>query len=314
MGDPNRAGKVDPAPESENQEKIMNIFMGVFFDVREDDSWYNAPGNYLNKGKKWKEDAESDFQDSKAGRIAQCVEGTARNVVEKLPPNPVSKAIKTGLDAKDKVVGYKDKLEGAVDKIEGTIGGVSDKLLDNKYVPVEGVDPVGSKRSIISMMEPAYYRMAEGEYGLFDIFSYRFYAQGSLCRKSLSINAGVSTEQKSKNEDDESDFNKDIPENVSIVWSNDAVNEVFGEIQNVLASKAGQKLSVAVDIFGYENDASIDILKPKIDSLKQTCPNIAELKVEYVGKYKKINDPDEVEKDLKKAGGQRFRNEKFLKK
>jgi hypothetical protein len=303
MGNPNQADKLDQSNPDENQEKTVDYFFGVFFDVHEIDSWINAVGNYRNKGKKMKEDFESDIQDNKAYKIAQCVEGTAKKIADALPPNnPVAKALNT----KDQVVGYKDKAEGALGKVEGFIDDKASKALDNKFIQVDDeIDPLGSKRSIISLMEPSYV----GEINKDDSFgnyACRIYAQGSMT-------AGDFKQKEPENEENESEPDESAKEEIKKQWSNEAVEEVFKAIEKEL-KPLQQKLSLHFDIFGYANDSSIDDLKPKINNLKQTFPNINEIGIDYTGKYSNFNDPDEVKGSL---GGEtliRFRNSKFLEK
>ena len=312
MGNPNQSEPLDQSSVSENQDKTVDMYFGVFFDVHEIDHWINSIGNYRNKGERWKEGLESDIQDSKVGKIGMIVEGTARNVVDKLPDNPVSKAIKTGLDAKDKVTGYMDKAENAVGSVTGFIDDKSDKVFNNDVVNMEGFDPLGSNRSIISMMEPAYcggLYENDGE-DIWSDYNYRVYAQGGVLADDL----------KPKKDEVASEADDAEKEAAKQQWltnmAEEAVVEALKEIESKIGkAPSGQKLSLHFDIFGYEKDTSIDNLEPEINNLKGKYPDINEIAIDYTGRYSKLNDPDEVGNDL---GGTktRFRNcgSKFLEK
>jgi hypothetical protein len=304
------AGPVDQSPVSENQDKTVDMYFGVFIDVREIDHWINAAGNYRNKGKKWKEGLENDVQDSSYYKYGMMVEGTARNVADKLPNNPVSNAIKKGLDAKDKVIGYMDKAEGALGKIEGAIDGASDKALNNDFVQMDGIDPLGSNRSIISMMEPAYCGgiFSGKDDAFFSEYNYRIYTQGSVFTGDFS-------EKKSTADDDLSESEEGISKDARQIWSDETAQEALNAITGKLdKAPKGTKLSVHFDIFGYAKDASIDILEPEINNIKGNYPDINEISIDYIGKYNHLNDPDEVQSDFSGDTYVRFRNHKFLEK
>jgi len=295
------AKPLDESSVSENQEKTIDYYFGVFIDLREIDSWFNTVGKYRNKGKKMKEDFESDVMDTKYGKVAAIVDGTAKNVADKLPPNnPVSKAIQ----AKDKVMGYKDKAEGMLGKVEGFVDNAANKVLDNDFIKMEGIDPLGSKRSIISMMEPAYWGKPN-EDDVWGTYYSRIYLQGS-------VHTGDFKPKKSSSEEDESEDEKSIEE-ARGQWIDEAVQEALDAIKQEMSKIPQGKVCLHFDLFGYSKDPSIDKLKPKLDGLKQESANINEIKIDYTGKYENLNDPDEVSKSL--SGGEfHFRNNKFLEK
>jgi hypothetical protein len=309
MADTGNAGPVDQSSTSENQDKTVDMYFGVFVDIREIDNWINTVGNYRNKGKKWKEDMESDVKDSSYYKTGMLVEGAAKSIIDALPDNPVSNAIKKGLDAKDKVTGYMDKAENAVGKVEGFIDDKSNKVLNNDYVSMDGIDPLGSNRSIISMMEPDYCGgIFEGkEDDFWSDYNYRIYVEGS-------VYAGDFKSKKSTNDEDTSESDADVSDDVKKVWSDEAAQQAIDAIKDkIKTAPQGQKLSLHFDIFGYAKDASLDNLEPEINNLKGENPNINEISIDCIGKYENLNDPDEVGKSL---GGSsiRFRNKKFLEK
>ena len=314
MGNPGQADKLDQSAVSENQDRTFDISFGIFFDVHEVKGWMTAVGNYRKKGEKWKNDLENDVRDSQYYKIAQIVEGTAGNIVEKLPNNPVSKAIKTGLEAKDKLLGYKDAAEDAVGKLSGFIDDKSNKILDNDIVKLEGVDPLGSKQSIISQMEPVYQGKMQELKGMDEIlatYCHRIYAQGGILAFDFQ-------EKKSDNNDDElSESEKAENEENIKQWkvevAKKAADDVFEDIKRKLSAAPQGKISVHFDLFGYANDDSMSYLEPKLNNLKSLYPSINELNVDYKGQYNKFNDPDEVQGSLGETRV-RFRNTKFLEK
>ena len=308
MADSGSAGPVDQSSTSENQDKTMDMYFGVFFDVYEIDAWFNAIGNYRNKGERWKEGFESDIQDSKYGKVAMIVEGTAKTVADKLPPNnPVSKA----LDAKDKVFGYKDKAEGIVDDVGGFIDDKSDKVLDTVFTDRDGIDPTGSKRSIISMMEPAYCGGLFVGDSFWSDYNYRIYVQGSVL--AFDFKSKKSTDDGDTSEAD-GEISEEDKEEFRAGQAQKAVQEAIEAIKGKIGkAPKGTKLSVHFDIFGYDKDASIDNLESEINNLKGEFPDINEINIDYTGKYENLNDPDEVGSDLGETK-MRFRNTKFLEK
>lgn len=310
MANPNSADRLDESPASENQDKTADMYFGVFFDVVEIDSWINAIGNYRNKGERWKEGFESDVQDNKAYKVGMMVEGTARSVAEKLPANPVSNAIQKGLDAKDKVAGFKDKAEDAVGKVTGFIDDKSDKLFNNDFIQMEGIDPLGSNTSIISKMEPAYCGGLFEEGNFWSDYNYRIYAQGGVLADELKPKKQKKDEDTSESDDAQNEAAKQQwLENLATQAVQDALDAIESKIGK---APSGQKLSLHFDIFGYAKDKSIDNLESEINNLKGKFPDINELNIDYTGKYENFNDPNEVGKDLGGGTKMRFRNQKFL--
>jgi hypothetical protein len=315
--DPN-AGPVNQSPLSENQDKTTDVYFGVFFDVHELGAWFTKIGDYRKKGERWKEDFESDVQDNKMVKTAMFVEGCVKSVMGQLPNNPVSNIIQKGLDAKDKVVGIKDKVEGAVGKVTGTIDNVSNKIIDNDYVKLDGFDPLGSKRSIISLMEPTYVgglyaKDEEGESNFWSDYNYRIYVEGSVT--AFDFQPKKETEEKEP-ESEEERKDAEEKEKGKQKWREDeakkAVTKALETIENKIPKE--QKLSLHFDIFGYADDASLDNIEQEINNLKGTYPAINELKIDHIGRYNNFNDPDEVKSDLDSDTRIRFRNQgsKFL--
>ncbi|MCL2041737.1 MAG: hypothetical protein FWG84_06840 [Bacteroidales bacterium] len=392
------AGPVTKVAEDENQGKAVNVYFGVFFDVREDDSWYNTFGNYRKKAEKWKEEMVGDLLGSDEYKLVQLVEGNVKETLKELPDNPVSKAILNAIDkAENKAAGYADTIEGysnkpgeyidkAGNKVSGyankpdeymnktenkisnyankpdeymnkadnkitnyqnavssyddklsmipgyqelknqiwgyknelkeTTGGYKDELKDTLkgykdalmeeakpatdiVEKIKDADPFGSKRSIISKMEPAYEGKKEktGE-----SYNYRIYAQGSLLPSELK--------PKSTGDDaDDGGSNADKSQ-----WSKEAAETALEAIKNkIITIPNGIKLSVHFDIFGYDDDASMEKLEPELNNLKQAFSNITGIDIDHKGQYKKLNDPDEVKSGLGGAKS-RFRNTNFLNK
>ena len=311
------ASDLSKSDTSENQEKTVDMYFGVFFDVQEVDHWINTVGNYRKKGEKYKEEFETDVQTSDAYKVGMIVEGTAKNVINALPNNPVSNVIQKGLDIKDKVVGIKDKVEGKVDEISGLVDDKTNSVLDSAsntgFLNLEGIDMLGSKRSIISLMEPAYCGGAFIGKEIFTNYDYRFYLQGGIFAKDMkpekSTNGDTSESDDAQNEERE--------EKQKIIRAQEAAKKALQAIEKKIgAAPKGQKLSLHFDLFGYAKDNSINNLKPEINSLKGKYPDINELNIDYTGLYNDFNNPDEVRSDL---GGDtliRFRDggSKFLEK
>jgi len=299
MQDSGGAAGYDMSDQKENQEKSLDMYFGVFFDVHEIDSWINFLGNKRKAGEQWLNDKENFVQDSKAMKIATIIEGTAKNIIEMLPDNPVSNLIQSGLDIKDTIVGYIDTGKDLKDKYTGMVDDAVGSVLNNEYVPIEDIDPLGSLRSIIFDMEPDYIGgLHENIDSFWSDYNYRIYAQGSV----------FTSDFKPKEDDEEEIVSPEFRE----FASQEAVDLSFAAIEDKVGmAPTGQKLSLHFDLFGYADDASIDMLKPKIDSLSH--PGIVEICYDHIGKYKNLNDPDEVFSDL---GGTsiRFRNKRFLEK
>jgi len=304
MTDSGKATAADQSEASESQDKTFDIYFGVFFDVREVDHWVNTVGNYRKKGEKFKSDMENKVQDNKYYKMAEIAEDITKSIMEQLPNNPVSNAIQKGLDAKDKVVGYKDKAEGYVDKVTGYVDNKSNKVLDNGVVNIDDdFDPLGSKHSIISLMEPVYQgggqqqnmSLAEGTF----TYAYRVYAQGSVYAEDFK-------EKKSDNEEGSSEA-----ETSNTGLAEKAADDALKDISDYMVATPSGKISVHFDLFGYAKDDAVNILESKLNGLKSEHSKIQELKVDYKGQYTKFNDPDEVKGSL---GGtkDRFRNTKFL--
>ena len=299
MQDSGGAAGYDMSEQKENQEKSLDMYFGVFFDVHEIDTWMNFLGNKRKAGEQWLNDAENYVQDSKAMKIASMIEGTAKNIIEMLPDNPVSNLIQSGLDIKDTIVGYIDTGKDLKDKYTGMVDDAVGSVLNNEYVSLNGFDPLGSLRSIIFDMEPDYIGglFENGGENFWNDYNYRIYAQGSV----------FASDFKPKEDEEES-----VSPEVREFASQEAVDLSFAAIEDKVGmAPTGQKLSLHFDLFGYADDASIDMLKPKIDSLSH--PGIVEICYDHIGKYKNLNDPDEVGSDL---GGTmiRFRNRRFLEK
>jgi hypothetical protein len=195
-----------------------------------------------------------------------------------------------------------------VDDVGSFVDDKSDKVLDNDFITLDGIDPLGSNRSIISMMEPDYCGgiYSGEEDAFFSDYNYRIYAQGS--KLALDFKPKEPAKDGDASESDEG------LDNTRKVWSDEASQEALKAIEGKIdKAPKGTKLSVHFDIFGYAKDASIDTLEPEINNLKGKYPDINELNIDYKGQYEKLNDPDEVMNDLGETMI-RFRNRKFLEK
>jgi len=284
--------------EPEDQDKKFDASFGVFFDVHQMDGWINTVGNARKDAEQWKNDMENDVRDNEYFKYGQLAVGIAEQIVDTLgPDNPVSKAIQTGLEYKDQILGYKDWAEDKYNELTGAIDDKSNAVLDQEIIQISGMDPLGSKHSIISLMEPVYQGVLQELSGN-DVF-------GTYCFRIL-VQGGIVT-------DDFKESEEELCKDMKPQWSDKAVEDAYNEIERNLKTLGALKLSVHIDMFGYEKDASMGKLEPKLNGLQQSFPNIEEFNIDYKGKYKNLNDPDEVKGDL---GGtqQRFRETKFLEK
>jgi len=295
------AKSVDEKDASEHQDKTLDFYFGIFFDVHNplDDSWRSTIGRYRKKGEKLKDDIENDIRDSKAYKIAEIVEGTAKNIIEALPDNPVSDVIKQGLAMKDTVVGYKDQAEEKLNSITKTVDSVTNTLLDQEYFEITGADNiVGSKYSIVFKMEPLYRGVGGQAKGsdVFTVFAHRIYAQGSQFVEDYNPN----TKEENK-----------VSEELRQLFSDQAAEQALLQIQSKLNAAPNAKLALHFDLFGHADDASMDKLEPEINNLQSSYANITSVKIDYKGKYKKLYDANEVRSDLGGTAA-RFRDTSFL--
>ena len=171
-------------------------------------------------------------------------------------------------------------------------------------------------RSIISKMEASYGLKEHDESNE----AFRIYTQGSLWPSDLKPkedpskpqpeNADATPASENTETTPEADKEKDAEKKK---WSKEAAEEALKVIKDKIfsAPPAGVKVSVHLDIFGYEKDDSIENLESESDTLMKEFSNITEINIDYKGAYKQLNDPEEVKKSLGGAK-ERFKNTKFL--
>jgi len=304
IGNPGSAKSVDEQAASEHQDKTLDMYFGIFFDVHDslDNSWFSKVGKYRKDAEKWKGDFENDVRDSKAYKIAEIVEGTAKNIIEALSPSPVSDALQKGLEVKDSIVGYKDKAEGLVDSITGTVDSVTNTITGQEYFDVSSFDNIaGAKYSIVFKMEPLYRGMvgqAKGD-DLYTVFAHRIYAQGSQFVEDFR--------PKKPDEEEKITISAELRQQIS----DEAAEQALQQIQSKLDAAPNAKLALHFDLFGHADDASIDKLEPEINNLQSSYANITSVKIDYKGKYKNLYDANEVRSDLGGTAA-RFRDTSFL--
>ncbi|MCL2041739.1 MAG: hypothetical protein FWG84_06850 [Bacteroidales bacterium] len=303
-GKPGPADGVDKQDASEHQDKTLDMYFGIFFDVHEslDDSWMSKAAKYRKDAEKWKGDFENDIRDSKAYKIAEIVEGTAKSIIDVLPDNPVSNVIKQGLAMKDTIVGCKDQAEGLIDSATGALDSVTNTITGQEYFDVSSFDNIaGAKYSIVFKMEPVYRgggSQAEGD-DVFTVFVHRIYAQGSRFVEDFR--------PKKPGEEEQSPISDEWRQQLS----DEAAAQALQQIKNKLDAAPNAKLALHFDLFGHADDASMDKLEPEINDLQGSYANITSVKIDYKGKYKNLYDVNEVRSDL---GGTvaRFRETTFL--
>jgi len=285
------ASSLDQSPVSENQEKLVDIYFGVFFDAMDMSfvSHYFNQAEYLRKG----EDAISDVKENSIYKAIDEYSGYVGSIAEQLPNNPVSKAVNTALGAKDmiesKVDGLMGKVEGIGNSITG-LTGLTDRVPTSIGTGGEDEEEgekreglVGS-RSIISKMEPCYI----GDYYGTN-YNFRIYTVGAVTNNEV------------KRPQDDPDFDDVAREGFEIKSIERAMDAIKNQID-----ASPPKQSVHFDIFGYSKDPAVKNFITRIDEFKQNL-NVTEISIEYKGLYDKFYDFNEVASSLGEVS-LRFRN------
>jgi len=127
------ASSLDQSPVSENQEKLVHVYFGVFFDAMDESvlgQFFNR-GEYLRKG----EEFISEVRESSIYKKVDEVAAWAKLATDILPDNPVSNLIKTGLGAKqsgenlvDDAMGFGNRMNDKIDDLSTLADDPIDKL------------------------------------------------------------------------------------------------------------------------------------------------------------------------------------------
>lgn len=275
-------GPVKKSPESENQEKKETVYFGIFFDAKD----MSLAANYFDRGSALRS-AEETVSDVKENSIYKTVEEVAiwaKFATDVLPDNPVSNAVKKGLEVKNTV-------ENTADEYMGKVGGINDAISDKASdIPMGTGEDSGNagdaflgSRSIISKMEPNY----TGDY-FGTNYNFRIYTTGAVTQEEVK-------QQKKDDERVSADARK--------VWEKEAIDETLNAIKTKMPQI--KKFSLYIDIFGYKEDPAVNNFIPQTDQFKQN-PNVNEFTVSQ-GIYEKFYDKNEVLNDLGEVYA-RFRN------
>jgi hypothetical protein len=284
MEKPGGAGPVDKSQESENQDKIVNMCFGIFFDAFES----NIIGNYREQGSRWKDEQIGNITNSDEMLIGSAIYDMVVDVANKLPGNAVTDAI-------NKVDALKKDAENAINSLNDKIDELNDSNLGLGEVSNEcvndGDDMLGSGRSVISRMEPSYMGDINGD--LFETkYNYKIYIQGAI--NSSDLKKKEATESESPDEN----------------YVNSIVTEVKTEVESKIKAGPQAKLSLHFDIFGYRKDPAVNKFIPEVDTFSQIA-NVNEVNIEYKGLYENYYAPKEVNESLGSARARFGRNYKI---
>ena len=271
MGAPSpNAGPVNQSPTSENQEKIENVYFGVFFDAIDNSVMANMIGDrgeYMRKG----EETISDVKDNSIYKTVEEVGMWAEYATNVLPDNPVSNAVKKGLEVKNTV---EEKANEYIGKVEGLNDSITDKAGDIPTGTSGGTaEDMTGGRSVISKMEPCYI----GDYYKTN-YNFRIYTKGAVTNNELR-------------KEDTTEFSDDARKDVKTKAIQEALNAIKTKMPQI------KKFSLHFDVFGYEKDPAVKDFIPEIDQFNQN-PNVNKLSIDYKGIYKSFYDKDEVLSDL----------------
>ena len=273
------ASSLDQSPVSENQEKLVDIYFGVFFDAMDTSvaAQYFNQAEYLRKG----EEAISDVKENSIYKAVDEYSGYVGSIASQLPNNPVSNAVNAALGAKDMIESKVDGLMGKVEGLGNSITGLADRLPtsigtggDDKEDGEKREELVGS-RSIISKMEPCYI----GDYYGTN-YNFRIYTVGAVTNNEV------------KRPQDDPDFDDNVREGFEKKGIDKAMDAITNQI-----NASPPKQSVHFDIFGYSKDPAVKNFIPKIDEFKQN-QNVTEISIEHKGLYDKFYDFNEVASSL----------------
>ena len=311
MGNTNpspNAGNVNPSEASENQDRMIDIYFGVFFDAKDMSllaQHFNRE-EYMRKG----EETVSDVKNSSIYKTVDEVAMWAEFATNVLPDNPVSKAVNTGLNAKKTVEKTVDDAFGKVNAINDAISDKASKIPTSFGTGTEGNKSEGDagesligSRSIISKLEPNYVggepaqEKIEEDYGIKvsytksgPSYSFRIYTIGAV------------TNQEVKKPEEEPQLNEETRKG----FAEKAIEAAVNAVNQNINPYSNAKLSLHFDVFGYAKDPAVKNFISEIDKFKQN-PNVNEVSVDYEGKYEKFCDAKEVKNSLGGTSA-RFRN------
>jgi hypothetical protein len=292
MADPNQAGPIDQSPVSENQDKIVDVYFGVFFDAIDMSvmAQYFNRGEYMRKG----EEAVSNVKNSSTYKTVDEVAAWAKFATDVLPDNPVSKAVNTALGVKDTIENKVDDYMGKVEGISDDIAGLGDKVPTSFGSSTEsgekeesGNEGLIGSRSIISKLESGYV----GDY-FGTNYNFRIYTTGAV----------TNVELKQKNEE-----TPQLDENTRSQFEKDGIDAAINAIKQQINTCPQSKLSLHFDIFGYTKDPAVNKFISEIDQFKQ-IPNINELSIDFKGLYDNFYSKEEVMNSMNEDTFIRFRN------
>jgi hypothetical protein len=294
MGNPSQADSLNQSSVSENQDKMVDIYFGIFFDAMDMSlaAHYFNREEYLRKG----EEKVSEVKDSSIYKTVNEVAAWADFVAETLPDNPVSKAVKKGLEVKNTIESKADNLMGKAGGLSDDIAGLGGKVptsVSNKEKSDDdsgGESVLGSERSVISKLEPNYI----GDYFKTN-YNFRIYTVGAVTKKEVKQN-------KSNNDEAE----PELDENTRNQFEKDAIEKVVEAIKQKI-NPSLPKQSLHFDIFGYTKDPAVNNFIQEIDQFKQN-PNVNELSIDFKGLYDNLNSRDEVFSSINEDTMKRFRN------
>jgi hypothetical protein len=313
MKNPNQADKLEESPVSENQDKTVDVYFGIFFDAIDMSlaAHYFNREEYLRKG----EDAVSDVKNSSTYGTVNEVAAWADFATDVLPDNPVSKAVNTALEVKSTI-------ENKVDDVFGKVNTVNDDVSDkmgkiptsfgsgtdgNKSEGDAGESLIGS-RSIISKMEPNYVggvpsqETEEKDYGVKvtistsgDVYNFRIYTTGAVTNQEIKQKEPANAEEEPQ-----------ISEDARKQLAQNAIEDVKNAVNQKIAP-CPPKLFLHFDVFGYEKDPAANDFISEIDKFKQN-PKVIDLSTDYNGGlFENFHSKDEVKSKLGDTSA-RFRN------
>ena len=307
----NSAKSQEKSPESENQDKSIEVYFGVFFDAK-DISLLGSTFNrqeYMRKG----EEAVSDAKDSSIYKTVDEVAMYAKFATDILPDNPVSKAVNKALEIKDTLENKVDDVFGKVNSINDSITDVAGKVPTSFGSGTDGTDSEGDagesligSRSIISKMEPKYIGipMTTGEEKKVAILSVSTFESPYNFR--IYTTGAVSNQEVKQKDSEKTEETVQISEEARKQYAKEAVEDAVNAINQQL-KPCPPKLSVHFDLFGYKKDPAVNNFISEIDKFKQN-PKVNELSIDYKGLYDNFHSKDEVLSSMGNDTIMRFRN------
>ena len=263
MGDSGNNG-LEKSPVSDNQDTMVDVFLGVFFDGIETDLIKAYRANLERQ----KDEIKSDIQNSSVYGTVNEYSGYAKSIADQLPPNPVSNVVNTAVETKEKIEGA---VWGAVDTVEALVdnnfglGSVSSEFVN------DGDDLLSSDRSSISKIEPRY----RGDI-INAPYNFRFYVLGAVSNDEL------------RNKPDAPELGADFIEQ-SVRTAKEAIEDKI--------NSCPRNLHVHFDVFGFGKDPAVKSFIPEIEGFRQ-MDKVDELTLEFTGIYDNYHSMDEVKSSL----------------